>query len=404
MTNLTPVISFFAKTTYRNRRQPFGIRQADRLSHLYVIGKTGVGKSTMLENLIWQDVVAGRGFAVLDPHGELVDRVRKAIPSERLDDLIDFDVPDPSNRVTFNPLQHVSAPRRGLAAGGMLDAFKKLWSDSWGPRLEHLLRNAIFALLEQPDATLFDILRLFEDREYRSKAMVNVRNPQVRRFWQEEFPKYPARLQAEAIAPVQNKVGAFLADPVLQRILGPGRPSLLMRPIMDENKILLVNLAKGRIGEDTSALLGSLLVSRINLAALSRADAPESDRRPFFCYLDEFQTFTSLTFVTMLSELRKYRVGMTLAHQYLGQLDPAVLDAVVGNVGTLIAFRLGSADAEIFAREFYPVFNQSDFTNLANHQVYLRLMIDGTVSRPFSAETLAPMAQGKTPPSIQDPS
>jgi hypothetical protein len=228
-----------------------------------------------------------------------------------------------------------------------------------------------------------------------------VRNPQVRRFWLEEFPKYPPRLQAEAIAPVQNKVGAFLADPVLQRILGPGRPSLLMRPIMDEGKILLVNLAKGKIGEDTSALLGALLVSRINLAALSRADTTEKDRLPFFCYLDEFQTFTSLTFVTMLSELRKYRVGMTLAHQYLGQLDPAVLEAITGNVSTLVTFRLGSADAEIFAREFYPTFNQSDFTNLANHHVYLRMMIDGTASRPFSAETLPPIDRFEPPPSLQ---
>jgi hypothetical protein len=285
----------------------------------------------------------------------------------------------------------------------MLDAFKKLWSDSWGPRLEHLMRNAIFALLEQPDATLFDILRLFDDRAYRTAVMSIVRNPQVRRFWLEEFPKYPPRLQAEAIAPVQNKVGAFLADPVLQRILGPGRPSLLMRPIMDESKILLVNLAKGKIGEDTSALLGALLVSRINLAALSRADTPEKDRLPFFAYLDEFQTFTSLTFVTMLSELRKYRVGMTLAHQYLGQLDPAVLDAIVGNVGTLVTFRLGGTDAEIFAREFYPTFNQIDFTNLANHHVYLRMMIDGTASRPFSAETLAPFVQGENRPSLHTP-
>jgi hypothetical protein len=396
-------ISFFARTTYRNSQQVFGIRQVDRLSHMYVIGKTGVGKSTLLENLIWQDVVAGRGLAVLDPHGELVERIRKVVPKERLANLIDFDVSDPDNRVTFNPLQHVSAPRRGLAAGGMLDAFKKLWSDSWGPRLEHLLRNAIFALLEQPDATLFDILRLFEDREYRSTAMRYVSNPQVRRFWLEEFPKYPPRLQAEAIAPVQNKVGAFLADPVLQRILGSSQPSLLMRPIMDDGKILLVNLAKGRIGEDTSALLGSLLVSRINLAALSRADKPETDRGPFFCYLDEFQTFTSLTFVTMLSELRKYRVSMMLAHQYLGQLDPAVLEAITGNVGTLVTFRLGSADAEIFAREFYPTFNQSDFTNLANHHIYLRMMIDGSASRPFSAETLPPMARSETPPSVQKP-
>ncbi|GMV90900.1 MAG: hypothetical protein AMXMBFR82_06780 [Candidatus Hydrogenedentota bacterium] len=403
MLDPTGDISYFAQTTYRNKRQVFGIRQADRLSHMYVIGKTGVGKSTLLENLIWQDTVAGRGVAVLDPHGELIDHVKQVIPDRRRQDLIDFNVPDPANRVTFNPLQHVSAPRRGLAAGGMLDAFKKLWADSWGPRLEHLLRNAIFALLEQQDATLFDILRLFEDREYRSDAIRHVSNSQVRRFWLEEFPKYPPRLQAEAIAPVQNKVGAFLADPVLQRILGNKQSSLLLRPVLDEGKILLVNLAKGRIGEDTSSLLGSLLVSRINLAALSRAEVTESERPPFFAYLDEFQSFTSQAFVTMLSELRKYRVGMVLAHQYLGQLDPAVYEAIVGNVGTLVAFRLGNTDAEVLAQEFYPTFKQSDFANLANRHIYLRMMIDGTASRPFSAETLDPMARGASPLSVQTP-
>lgn len=383
-------ISFFARTTFRNERRVFGIRQPDRMSHLYVIGKTGTGKSTLLENLIVRDMRARRGLALLDPHGELHERVRGILPDDRKDDLIDFNVPDPTNKLGFNPLQHVAASKRGLAAAGLLDAFKKLWTDSWGPRLEHILRNAIFALLEQPQATLLDILRLFDDSKFRTKALNHVTNSQVRRFWLDEYAKYPARLKAEAVAPIQNKVGAFLTDPVLQRILTVQESSFRLRDVMDSGKILLVNLAKGKIGEDTAALLGALLVSRINLAALSRADIPEEERRPFFCYLDEFQTFTSLTFVSMLSELRKYRVGMTLAHQYLGQLDLPVRDAILGNAGTLIVFRVGAQDGEVFAKEFYPYFSQTDFSNLPNHHIYLKLMINGAVSQPFSAETLEP--------------
>lgn len=378
-----------ARTNFRNREQVFGIRQRDRLCHCYVIGKTGVGKSTLIENMALQDLRAGRGFALLDPHGELVTSIAQQIPPERQESVIYFDPTDPNCSLTFNPLQQVPPAKRGLAAAGLLDAFKKLWGDSWGPRLEHLLRNALFALLEQPEATLADLLRLFDDKRYREEAMRHVKNPQVRRFWLDEYPKYPQRLQAEAAAPLQNKVGAFLTDPTLQRILLAPESSFRLRDVMDHGKVLLVNLAKGKIGEDSASLLGALLVSRINLAALSRADIPESERVPFFCYLDEFQTFTSLTFTTMLSELRKYGVGMVLAHQYLGQLDPIVREAVLGNVGTLIVFRVGARDAELFAEEFFPHFTQTDLTNLPNHQVYLKLMIDGAVSEPFSATTLA---------------
>jgi len=384
-------IAHFARSISRHHRKVFGIRERDRMFHLYAIGKTGVGKSTLLENLMRHDAQAGHGFALLDPHGELVESIRNWMPEHRQADVIDFDVTDPSIRLGFNPLEYVSVHRRGLAAAGLLDAFKKLWPDSWGPRLEYLLRNAIFALLEQPVATLPDILRLFTDRPYRQSAMRHVTNPHVKRFWEVEYANYSPRFQIEASAPILNKVGAFATDPRLARILSVEKSSFRFRDIMDSGKILLVNLAKGKIGEDMAALLGGLLVARINLAALSRADIEPERRRPFFCYLDEFQTFTSLTFVTMLSELRKYQVGMAISHQYLGQLEPEILAAVLGNVGSLIIFRVGAHDARALVPEFEPVFSVADFTNLPNHHIALKLMIDGAVSQPFSAKTLEPM-------------
>lgn len=388
-------ISYFAKTTFRNQGKRFGIQERDRMYHLYTIGKTGVGKSTLLENLMWHDALAGRGFALLDPHGELVESVRRWLPEERWADVIDFDVTDPALALGFNPLEPVAAHRRGLAAAGLMDAFKKLWPDSWGPRLEYLLRNALFALLEQPTATLPDVLRFFTERDFRRAALRHVTNPHVKRFWETEYANYSPRFQVEAAAPILNKVGAFATDPRMARILSVEKSSFRLRDIMDKGKILLVNLAKGRIGEDMSALLGGLLVARINLAALSRADSAPESRRPFFCYLDEFQTFTSLTFVTMLSELRKYQVGMALAHQYLAQLEPEILDAVLGNVGTLIIFRVGGRDARALIPEFEPKFEVTDLTNLPKHHVALKLMIDGSVSQPFSAETLPPMQHKK---------
>jgi len=359
-----PDISYVARANHRGGNRLFGIRQPDRLSHTYVIGKTGTGKSALLKNLILQDIHAKRGLALLDPHGELYEAVRAGIGEDRQSDLIDFDVTDPACPITFNPLHKVARHRWGLAAGGMMDTFKKVWSDSWGPRLEHILRNGIFTLLEQPEAHLSDLMRLFNDREYRSRAVCYVTNEQVRRFWSEEFDRYPARFKADAVAPLQNKVGAFMTDPLLHRILSSTSKGLLFREIMDQRKILLVNLSKGKIGEDSAALLGALLVSRLNLAALSRADQTPGERAPFFCYLDEFQTFTSLTFVSMLSELRKYRVGMILAHQYLHQLEEDVRHAVLGNTGTTIMFRVGALDAEVFSKEFYPVFSLADITNL----------------------------------------
>lgn len=378
----------FAVTDFREKETPFGIKQADRRYHTYVIGKTGTGKSTMLETLIRQDILAGRGLALLDPHGDLVEKVLAQIPESRRDDLIYFDAPNTSRPLGFNPLEPVSQAKRPLAAAGLLDVFKKMWADSWGPRLEHILRNALLALFDQPKATLADVLRMLSEKDFRRVVADAIQNDQVREFWLKEYERYPARFQIEAIAPIQNKVGAFLADPVLNRILTQERSAFKLRQVMDEGKILLVNLAKGQIGEDTSGLLGSLLVSRLALAALSRSDTPEGERRDFFLYLDEFHSFTTLSLTAMLSELRKYRVGLILANQYLSQLDRRIQDAVLGNVGTIVSFRLGVSDAEVLAREFYPEISIEDLTNLPNYHIYLKLVIDGQVSKPFSARTI----------------
>jgi hypothetical protein len=388
-------LTVIARTNWRNSRRPFGIRRADRRSHMYVIGKTGTGKSTLFETMIRQDIQNGEGLALLDPHGDLVERVLAWIPEERKKDVIYFDVPDASHPLGFNPLEGVPRPSRPLAASNMLEVFKKIWADSWGPRLEHILRNALLALMDQPQATLADILWLLDDKDFRRRACDRVRNAQVRDFWLREYEGYPVRFRAESIAPVQNKVGAFLANPVLRNILTQPRSSFDPRRVMDEGRLLLVNLSKGRLGEDPAALLGALLVSRLGLAGLSRANLPDEKRNDFYLYLDEFQTFTTLSLATMLSELRKYRVGLTLAHQYLSQLDEQVRDAILGNAGTIVTFRLGAADAEILEKEFAPEFRATDLVSLPNYNVYLKLMVDGTVSTPFSAETVNP-AEGVT--------
>src|SRR6266446_5837974 len=269
-----------------------------------------------------------------------------------------------------------------------MEAFKKMWPDAWGVRMEHVLRNTLLTLLEQPEATVGDILRLLDDKSFRSAAVARIRNEQVRQFWITEYDHYPPRLKAEAIAPIQNKVGAYLADPTLRRILTNPEKPLQIRRIMDEGKILIVNLAGGQLGEDTTSLLGALLVTTVALAAFSRAEVTPAERRPFFVYLDEFQSFTTQSLATMTAELRKYGIGVIASHQYLTQVEPEVIDAVLGNAGTIIAFRLGPPDAKALAGEFEPKFQRADLSNLPNHHVYLKLMIDGAPSQPFSAVTI----------------
>jgi len=383
-------ITIFAQTNFRNQRVTFGIKQTDRRAHLYLLGKTGTGKSTLLESLMLDDMRKGFGFALLDPHGDLVKRVKSQIPWSRRDDVIDFDVSDKSQPYGFNPLANVAVDKRPLACSGLIQVFKHLWNDSWGPRLEYILRNCLLSLLDYPSSNLADILKLLSDKEFRKKIIPHIHNKQIKEFWIKEFDKYPERLRAEAISPIQNKVGAFLSHPLLQKILTNPEKPLSLRRIMDEGKILLVNLAKGSIGEDTSNLLGSLLISRFDLAALSRANIPEDERSDYTLYLDEFHNFTTQSLVLMLSELRKYRLSLILAHQYLTQLEPNIKDAILGNVGTTIIFRIGANDAEVFAQEFAPQFRIADFTNLPNYHIYLKMMIDGKISTPFSAVTLPP--------------
>jgi DNA helicase HerA-like ATPase len=384
-------VSYFAATNFRNEGKKFGIKQADRRAHMLVIGKTGTGKSSLLETLFAQDMLAGRGCALIDPHGDLAVRLAGQIPDWRRDDLVYLNLPDSSQTYGYNPLTHVTPERRSLVASGIImELFEKLWPAAWGQRMEHILRNTLLALLDWPEANFSDILRLYADKSFRQKVVANIGNEQVRTFWRSEYPKYTYRYQAESIAPIQNRVGAFLADPRLYRFLiEPQRP-LRIRQLMDEGKILIANLAKGLIGADSSSLLGGLILTAISLAGFSRASIAESDRRPFHVYVDEFQTFTTLALANMIAELRKTAVTLILSHQYLHSLEPDVRHAVLGNAGTLISFRLGAEDAVYLAREFEPVFMAQDFIGLPNYRIYLRLMVDGEPSKPFSATTIAP--------------
>lgn len=367
----------------------FGMRGHDRLSHTYILGKTGTGKSTLLETMVRQDIVTGRGLALIDPHGDLAARLEQWA-SPLYPRLITIDLGDPNEPIGYNPLLRVGPQYRSLVTSGVIDLFKLLWSDAWGVRMEHILRNAILALLEQPSASLADLSPLLSEAAFRRGIIARIENPQVRDFWTKEFPRYSPRYQADGIAPIQNKLGAFLADPRLRRFLTPSDGGLRLRTLMDEGSVLLVNLAQGKVGSDGARLLGGLLVTALGSAAFSRASQPEETRRPFFIYVDEFQSFTTLAVANMLSELRKYRVGMILAHQYLGQLMPEIGQAVMGNAGTLVAFRLSAQDAGILAAELQPVFRGSDLVSLPNFEVCVRLIVDGEPRRPFSAATLSP--------------
>lgn len=376
------------RVDFRNDRRVFGIKREDRFSHVYIIGKTGTGKSTLLENIALQDLENTNGFALIDPHGDLVERVAVRIPPARRQDVIYLNAADPTQPYGYNPLRHVREDRIALAASGFIEVFKKMWPDAWGVRMEHILRNVLLALLEQRDATMHDILRIFADKSFRLRIAKSLRNETVRNFLEKEYERFSFGYRADGTAPIQNKVGAFLADPMLNRILTAPQEDLHIRQIMDDGKVLLVNLAKGRIGEDSSSLLGGLLVTTIGLAAYSRADTPSAQRRDFFVYIDEFQSFTTLAVANMFAELRKYRVGFTVAHQYLHQLEPDVRHAVLGNAGTIISFRVGAEDAAYLAREFQARFEAIDLMQLENYHIYLKLMIDGMPSRPFSAATL----------------
>jgi len=392
-------ITYFAETDYRNTKKRFGIKASDRTRHVYAIGKTGMGKSTLLENMAVQDIQNGNGLAFIDPHGGTVEKLLDYIPKERINDVIYFAPFDMEYPVSFNVMEDVGYDKRHLVVAGLMSAFEKIWADAWSPRMSYILTNTLFALLEYPDSTLLDINRMLVEKDFRKKVVENIKDPSIKSFWTEEFAKYTDRYTQEATPAIQNKVGQFVSNPLIRNIIGQPKSSFDIRDIMDNKKILLMNLSKGRIGESNTNLLGSMLITKIYLSAMSRADLSPAElaQKPnFYFFVDEFQSFANKSFADILSEARKYKLNLTIAHQYIEQMEEEVRSAVFGNVGTMIVFRVGSFDAEIFEREFAPEFTAEDIVNLGFAQIYLRLMIDGISSKPFSATTLPPIAESVT--------
>ena len=388
-------INFFAETTFRNERKKFGIKLDDRRRHVYIVGKTGMGKTELLKNMAIQDIQQGHGVGFVDPHGEAAEDLLDFVPKERIKDVVYFNPADLEFPIAFNVMEKVDVEHRHLVASGLMGVFKKIWPDVWSARMEYILNNSILALLEYPGSTLLGVNRLLADPEYRKKVIENIKDPVVKSFWVNEFARYTQRYEVEATAAIQNKIGQFISAPLIRNIVGQTASAVDMRKVMDEGKILILNLSKGKIGEDASKLLGGLLITKLQLAAMSRVDVPESQRRDFFLYVDEFQNFATESFVNILSEARKYRLGLILAHQYISQMEEKVRDAVFGNVGTLISFRVGAEDAEYLEKEFSPEFTAQDLVNLPKYQIYLKLMVDGVAGRPFSAQTLPPFEKPK---------
>lgn len=387
-------ITYLAETDFRNGAIKFGIKDKDRSKHIYVIGKTGMGKSTLLENMAIQDIRSGKGMAFIDPHGQTAEKLLDYIPSWRMKDVIYFAPHDTSFPIAFNPLEDVDKDKRHLVADGLLSAFKKIWPDVWSARMEYILSNTLLALIEYPDATLMGVNRMLSDKAYRTMVVNNVSDPSVRAFWVDEFANYTERMAAEAVPAIQNKIGQFTSNPIIRNIMGQSQSSFDLRKVMDRGKILIMNLSKGQMGEINASLVGGMLITKIYLAAMSRAGATESELSAlpnFYFYVDEFQSFVNDSFADILSEARKYKLSLTIAHQYVEQMPETVRDAVFGNVGTTISFRVGPFDAEVLEKVFAPKFTMEDLVNLTFAQIYLTLMIDGVGSPPFSAKTLSPL-------------
>ncbi len=388
-------ITFFGETTFRNRRRKFGIKLDDRRRHFYAIGKTGVGKTAMMENMAIQDIQNGHGIGFIDPHGEAADNILRFVPSTRINDVIYFNPADLSYPIAFNVMENINPDQRHLISSGLMGVFKKIWPDVWSARMEYILNNTILALLEYPDATLLGINRMFSDSEFRKKVVEKVEDPIIKAFWLNEYAMYSKQYETEATAAIQNKVGQFISNPLIRNIVGQVKSTINIREIMDTRKIFIANISKGRIGEDNSKLLGSLIITKLQLAAMSRVDIPEPKREDFYLYVDEFQNFATSSFATILSEARKYRLSLILGHQYITQMEEEVRDAVFGNMGTITSFRVGPEDAEFLEKEFGPEFMATDLVNLPKYNIYVKLMIDGISGRPFSAETLPPLEPPK---------
>jgi hypothetical protein len=368
--------------------QPFGLSRVDRRHHCYVIGQTGSGKTTLLKNLILQDIEAGEGVGVIDPHGDLAEELLDHVPRTRTDHVVYFNPADLDYPIGFNLLRTAPTESRHLAASGIVGAFKSIWRDSWGPRLEYILYASLAALLDCENATLLGVQRMLSDRNYRDWVVRQVKDPVVRSFWEREFAGYDKRLASEAVAPIQNKIGQLLMSPPIRNILGQVRSKVDPAFMMDTGRIFIANLSKGRLGEDKSNLLGAVLVSQFQLAAMARAGVPSEERRAFHLFVDEFQNFASDSFASILSESRKYALSMVLSHQYTQQLRTEVQDAVFGNVGTLISFRVGDADAALLAREYGGHYEPRTFSGLDNYEVCVRLLERGRHAEPFLGRTL----------------
>ena len=391
-------ITIIGETSFRENKVSFGIKQEDRRRHIYAIGKTGVGKSTLFRNMAVQDIYAGRGVAFLDPHGEEIDFLLSIIPEERLKDVVLFDPSDQGMPVALNPLECPDYTQKNLMASGIVEVFKKQFGFSWGPRLEYLLNYAVLTLIEVPGTTLLGVTRLLADTNYQKYIVHQINDPVIRDFWENEYKekKGNQRFISEALDPIQNKVGRFLASPTIRNILGQRNSTIKLDKIMDNGKILLVNLAKGKIGEDNANLLGAMIVSRLSFMAMQRVKMREEDRKDFYLYVDEFQNFASDSFANILSEARKYRLNLNITHQYTAQLPEEMQDAVFGNVGTTISFALGAPDAKILSPEYEPYFDANDLITLERHNMYIKMMVNGMTSKPFSAKTYASPDEKKT--------
>ncbi len=387
-------ITYFAETDARNKKVRFGIKAKDRLKHMYVIGKTGMGKSTLLENMAIQDIQNGHGIAFIDPHGATAEKLLDYIPESRMKDVIYFAPFDLDYPIAFNIMEDVGPSKRHLVVAGLMATFEKIWADAWSARMAYILQNTLLALLEFPGATLLGVNRMYTDKDFRKQVVDNITDVAVRSFWVDEYTKYTDRYTQEATPAIQNKIGQFASNPLIRNIIGQSKTTIDLRKVMDEKKILIMNLSKGLVGEGNAKLLGSMLITKIYLAAMSRADLKSDQMKEvpnFYFFVDEFQSFANKSFADILSEARKYKLNLTIAHQYIEQMEEEVREAVFGNVGTMITFRVGAFDAEVLEKEFAPTFTAEDLVNLGARQIYLKLMIDDIASKPFSASTMPPI-------------
>ncbi len=382
---MKPSVSYFARSNFREHEKPFGIYQPDRLFHLYLLGKTGSGKSTVLKNLMYQDIHHNRGICVFDLHNDLIPSILEHLPNEKQNNIIYLDLTNPLQEFGYNPLRKVSLHKRSLVASALLQSFQKIWgAQSWGSKMEHILRACLLSLLDQDEADLSHIRKILLDKHFRASCLKNIQNEELVDFWLKEFPL----LSKNDFLPILNKVTALLSHSLIKKFLIENKKQLSLRSMMDKGHVLLVNISVGQLGSDSAYLISSLLLNALSSAGFSRAEIPEQQRRPFFIYLDEYQHYTTKVLLDMWAELRKFKVGIICANQYLSQISPEIRDAVLGNVGSILCFRLSQADSKFFQQEFYPVFHHSDFTSLSNYDIYLRLMINGKPSQAFSATTL----------------